>query len=297
MVDTNATNEAMPEKEGSPDPKTGTSTPDASSEGVKELTPDELINQPAVQKHIQGLLKNKNEILEEKKKQESQLREMSERAKVLDSLGGQEGVDRLLALQRQLEADDDTKLFETDKEAYNKRITSRLRETMQGQVDELNKQLTESKQRLSDQESRIHTLMINSKVDRLIASQPDVMPWSIPHIKRLVRDKFHIDEETGREVARDADTDRLEFGSDGQPLTIKEWFETQLPKEAPGFFRGQSGIGSAASTSSTGGNGTARVPYTAEQLKDVNVWAKLKAEYAERGEPFPPPGGFIVASK
>ena len=94
-----------------------------------------------VEKEVAGLKANNQALKEEKKK-------FQERSKILDDLGGEEGIKQFQEMQARLAEDEDTKLFLSgDREKYNDRITNRVREDADARIAAIQAELEVSNER------------------------------------------------------------------------------------------------------------------------------------------------------
>ena len=90
----------------------------------------------AVEKEVQGLKSNNTALKEEKKKFQAKAKEASS---TLEQIGGQEELEKLLRIKTQIEQDEEVRLFtEGDREAYNNRITQRVKAEADARIKNLN---------------------------------------------------------------------------------------------------------------------------------------------------------------
>lgn len=254
----------------------------------KAADTDEILSHPKVQEFVKGLRQNKDDILREKKEIEGALKEMQSRMGALDSLGGETAIAKLLELKTQLDQDEHAKLLaKGDIETYNAKIISGVRKDMESQIAARDQKIQELQNQGEAQQNKMNQLIIESRVEAAITKTEGLDKSASPLIKMLVKDKFKVNPETGQPEARV--NGELEFGRDGKPLQPEEWIQTTLGQDYPLFFRGESGIGSPASS----GNGAdTQIRATREQLSNIHNYNKLKEEAIKRGKPWPPPDGF-----
>ena len=79
----------------------------------------------ALEQEVRGLKANNQALKEEKKKASDKVKETQDFVK---EIGGQDELKRILEIKKQIDADEELKLFATgDREKYNERITSRAK--------------------------------------------------------------------------------------------------------------------------------------------------------------------------
>lgn len=260
-------------------PPTGTSGNGAAAPGTEPAKVD-LKDTPEFQKEVQGLLNNRNEILAEKREMESKLKGMAEELKVLQDLGGQDGIKALVELQRRMAEDETMKYFAEGKESeYRERVTSALRSDMQRKIDALEQQVAEKDGIIAKTNESMQNQMLDNKIESLALRTPGLRPAALPVIKLLAKQKFEYDAEQGREVSRD-NTGQIEIGPSGQFLDLAEYFAKILPEEAPYLFQGTSGIGNPASQSAAT---PGQVRISLAELSDPKVYQKLREEHGPDG--------------
>lgn len=216
-----------------------TITPVEDSQPVQQSADEfEARLQEEVEKRVSGLKSNNQALKEEKKK-------FQERARILDELGGEEGLQQLLEMRSRLQEDEDTKLFLSgERDRYNERITSRVREdaearmkVLQQQLEEATKQATESQERFNQQQLRF---AMNEATDAA-----GVNPRLKKAVEGQVRDQIFFDPQSNRVYVRDPDDpSAVRYGKEGRPMTPTELVEI-MREDQPELFLQSTG-GSAA---------------------------------------------------
>ncbi len=128
--------------------------------------------------------------------------------------------------------------------------TKRMREDYESQInakDKLLKTTTEEKEAFK---SKLGVTLIDAEVQRVINDVAKPREKAVPDILGRAKTLWSVDEK-GNIVARNADGKQA-FGSDGEPLTLKEWSQGLL-KEAPHLFESAAGGGAGGGTAGNGG--------------------------------------------
>lgn len=120
--------------------------------------------------------------------------------------------------------------------------------------------------------SRLETLLIDNEVSRF-AVEAGCVETALDDIVMRARGTFRLDKDDNT-VAMDGD--KLIYGADSNPLTIKEWMGS-LVKKAPHLFKQSSGGGSQGSGS---GSGTGSVRSKAD-LKTPEAKAAYISEHGQ----------------
>ena len=91
----------------------------------------EIVNN-ALKSEIVGLKSNNQALKDEKKKAQDRIREYNE---IMQSFGGQEGLNQLQALKSKIDQDEELRLFTSgDREKYNDRILNRAKQDHANQL-------------------------------------------------------------------------------------------------------------------------------------------------------------------
>lgn len=191
----------------------------------------------AVEKEVQGLKSNNKALKEEKKKFQAKANESSQ---VLEQLGGSEELEKLLRIKSQIEQDEEVRLFtEGDREAYNNRITQRVKAEADARINALQGELDTMKETtqnavLKYQEREIENEMNNA------CSKSSVKPHLFDAIKGQIRNMIQYDKESDTMVCMDSEG--LRYGADGSPMKVAELVET-LRETQPEMFVESKGSG------------------------------------------------------
>lgn len=194
-------------------------------------------NDPRIKEIIEkanaGIVRNRDEILAEKKT-------LADRVKILDSLGGEEGVKSLQEMQKRMMEDEDLKLFSQGKrEEYNDRIVGRMKSDYDKKLEGRDKRISELENHVQEKVSQIERLVIDGQI-REAAEKSGIVPSAIEDVIYRGGRLFSLDEENSA-VAREQ-SGGLVNGKDGKPLTIAEWVDS-MKEAAPHWWPPSAGGG------------------------------------------------------
>lgn len=194
-------------------------------------------NDPRIKEIIEkanaGVVANRDDILAEKKK-------LADRVKILDALGGEEGVKSLQEMQKRMMEDEDLKLFSQGKrEEYNDRIVGRMKSDYDKKLEGRDKRISELENHVKEKVSQIERLVIDGQI-REAAEKSGIVPSAIEDVIYRGGRLFSLDEENSA-VAREQ-SGGLVNGKDGKPLTIAEWVDS-MKEAAPHWWPPSAGGG------------------------------------------------------
>jgi hypothetical protein len=207
--------------------------------------------QALLNKETEGLRKNRDEILGEKKKL----------AEFVEQLGGLESAKGLQELRTRIEKDELGKLLTSGQ--YDKWFDTRteaLRTSYQKQIDALNKKQTESEQQLSLAQKQLSDTLISQAVTQ-DAVAAGVVPEAVQDVLLRARGTLRVDE-NGKVVVLDAGN-QVVLGKDGKsPLSPREWVDSFKDK-APHWWPSSQGAGAK------GGRGASEL--TADEIGRMSM--------------------------
>lgn len=202
-----------------------------SQEEIKALVSE------AVEKEVSGLKSNNKALKEEKKKFQAKA---SEASSVIEQLGGQEELDKLLRIKNQIEQDEEVRLFtDGDREAYNNRITQRVKAEADAKITALQTELDGLQLTTKEAVSRYQDREVENEMNNA-CSKSSVKPHLFDAIKGQIRGMIQYDNETDGLVC--LDTEGVRYGADGNPMKVQELVET-LRETQPEMFVESTGSG------------------------------------------------------
>ena len=207
----------------------------------------------AVQKATNALKSNRDTILEESRGFKEQVTALQGQ---FETLGGEEGVKRLIAMRENLEKDERTKLLAEGKhdEWFDQR-TEALRANHTNVMEGLQTNLTAAEERAQAAEAR-YTGLILENGTRSECATAGVIDSAIEDVLFRVRATFQYDAEHGMPVIKNADG-VIVLGKDGQtPKQIGEWLE-ERKVDARHWFPASTGGGINGGGPGGGGAGAA----------------------------------------
>lgn len=207
----------------------------------------ELRIQEEVNKQVAGLKANNQALKEEKKK-------FQERAKIIEDLGGEENIHQLMEMRARLQEDEDTKLFLSgQREKYNERITSRVREDAEARVRALEERLQEASRVAEESQSRFNQQQLSFAINEA-TMEAGVNPRLKKAVEGQVRDQIFFDPESNRVYVRDPDDpSAVRYGKEGRPMTPTELIEI-MKDDQPELFLKSTG---SSAVGASGGPGSA----------------------------------------
>ena len=245
-------------------------TAEESTQEVLSLTQEEIqsLVSEAVEKEVQGLKNNNTALKEEKKKFQAKAKEASS---TLEQIGGQEELEKLLRIKSQIEQDEEVRLFtEGDREAYNNRITQRVKaeadakiKTLTAELEGLHATTKEAVARYQDRE--IENAMNNA------CSKSAVKPHLFEAVKGQIKGVIQYDNESDGLVC--LDSEGIRYGSDGNPMQVQELVET-LRETQPEMFVESTGSGAL------GGLNPRQARVTNDSIRNMSVsdYKKLREQ-------------------
>lgn len=204
----------------------------------------EIVNN-ALKSEIVGLKSNNQALKDEKKKAQDRIREYND---IMQSFGGEEGLNQLQSLKQKIDQDEELRLFTGgDREKYNDRILSRAKQDHANQL----KILSEEKDKWRDHANSFVKKFQQREIDKAIVdgcASSGVNPRYYKAMSAQVRDEIIFDDETEKVIVKD-DDGNLRYGKDGQPMQVGELIDT-LREDQQELFLQSTGSGALGSTGS-----------------------------------------------
>ena len=221
----------------------------------------EIVNN-ALKSEIVGLKSNNQALKDEKKKAQDRIREYND---IMQSFGGQEGLNQLQDLKLKIDQDEELRLFTSgDREKYNDRILNRAKQDHANQL----KMLQEDRDTWKTQADSFVKKYQLREIDKSIVdgcAESGVNPRYYKAMSAQVKDDIVYDEETERVLVRDGEGN-FRYGKDGQPMQVGELIDT-LREDQPELFLQSTGGGAV------GGTGSVRryTGVTQDEIKTMSV--------------------------
>mgnify|MGYP004097865757 CR=1 FL=1 len=222
----------------------------------------------AVEKEVQGLKSNNKALKEEKKKFQAKANESNQ---VLEQIGGSEELEKLLRIKSQIEQDEEVRLFtEGDREAYNNRITQRVKAEADARITALQGELDTMKETTQNAVIKYQEREIENEMNNA-CSKSSVKPHLFDAVKGQIRNMIQYDKETDTMVC--LDSEGLRYGADGSPMKVGELVET-LREIQPEMFVESKGSGAL------GGLNPAGRRITNDNIKNMSMdeYKKLRSD-------------------
>ena len=202
----------------------------------------EIVNN-ALKSEIVGLKSNNQALKDEKKKAQDRIREYNE---IMQSFGGQEGLNQLQALKSKIDQDEELRLFTSgDREKYNDRILNRAKQDHANQL----KMISEERDKWQAQADSFVKKFQQREIEKSIVdgcAASGVNPRYYKAMTAQVKDDILFDDETERVIVKDGEGN-LRYGKDGQPMHVAELIDT-LREDQPELFLQSTGGGALGST-------------------------------------------------
>mgnify|MGYP001162791258 FL=1 len=194
----------------------------------------------ALEQEVRGLKANNQALKEEKKKASDKVKETQDFVK---EIGGQDELKRILEIKKQIDADEELKLFATgDREKYNERITSRAKADFNAQM----KRMQEENNTLKEAANTAIEKYRNREVTNAIAegcASSGVNPRMMDLVSSAVEKVVFYDQENDKVMVRDPLEGGIRYGKDGLPMTVSEYIDT-LREDKGEVFLQSTGSGS-----------------------------------------------------
>jgi len=222
----------------------------------------------AVEKEVSGLKSNNTALKEEKKKFQAKAKEANS---LLETIGGQDELDRLLRIKTQIDQDEEVRLFtEGDREKYNDRITQRVKADAEAKLSQLQVELDSMKATTEQAVQRYQDREIENEMSNA-CSKSSVKPHLFEAIKGQIRGTIKYDNESDSLVC--LDQEGIRYGSDGNPMQVAELVET-LRESQPEMFVESKGAGALGAVSPAGKR------ITNDSIRNMSVadYKKLRSE-------------------
>jgi len=220
--------------------------------------------QAAVDRATSGLKTNRDQILAEKKQLADQLTAIQSQ---LETLGGKEGVTKLLEMRERLQKDEMGKLLADGKydEWYDKR-TAALRGDFEQRLEAANSKIAEATEAREKAQQLLARTLLKTEVDAA-AMAVEVEKTALDDVRLAAAQVFAYDEELGRHVIKDENGVVL-LGKDGAtPKGVLEWLEEQRQPKRHWFPPSQG----AGANGEVGNHGGAGVTPDAEAISKMSL--------------------------
>ena len=240
--------------------------------------PSQEAIQKAVEEATKGLKQNKDQILQEKKDLEAKKKEMEQ---TFEQLGGQEGINKLIETRKRLENDEMGQLLADGKyEEWFEQRTQAMKSEHQKQVEQLNEQLEQHKQKAESAMQAWTDKVLETDV-RAACSEQGVIDSAHEDVMFRAKHLFSWSEDHQQMVLKDEDGGVV-LGKDGKsPKAISEWLEEQKDK-ARHWWPASQGAGANGAMGSKGGptpEGVARM--SMQEYKDFRKKQGLGQDAAD----------------
>lgn len=260
----------MPDDDNTPNPGDG-------GEGGEELTLEnpkvrELVEE-AVAKATEGLKKNRDELLEEKKGLATKVKEFETQWSGLDP-------EHVKNLVERMKNDEETKLIAEGKiDEVITRRTEALANDYTSQIKSRDEKIGEFEAENNALKTQISDLVIGQNVSTA-AAELGIVPTALEDVIFRAKGRFQLDE-NGKPIARD-ESGAMLMGKNGKdPLSVGEWLEGMREK-APHWFPAPSGGG--AGGGNRGGSGGNAFTISRADARNPQKYQEAKAQAAKHGQ-------------
>ncbi len=197
----------------------------------------------ALADEVKGLKANNQALKEEKKKAQEKAKETSS---VIEQIGGEKELQRILEIKKQLEADEELKLFASgDREKYNEKITARAKADHAAQV----KKLTEANKELQAQADIASERYRMREITNAISdgcAKAGVNPRLVGAMAAQVEKVVFYDQESDAVMVRDPIEGGIRYGKEGTPMSVTEYVDS-LREDQQELFLQSTGSGAMGS--------------------------------------------------
>lgn len=245
------------------------------AEPATETTQEQETNQP----DIEGLVRNRDQILEEKRQLKAQFEELQNKFKSAQEAPKEifgKPIDQVEKILKHFESNEEAqKIAEGKWDEVIQERTENMRKDFEKKQQSYEQELETLRNQFTQTAQERDQIYVETQVRNALGDK--VFDTAVPDAIRRAMDIFKRDEDGGL-VARKGD--EYVYGKDGRtPLTPQEWVESVLPEEAPHYFKAMSGGGERGSPS--GGKGNIMV--TRQEMEDPRRWAEVMEEADKRG--------------
>lgn len=176
----------------------------------------------AVAEATKGLKRNRDEILDEKKKLQDQVGSLTEQ---FEALGGTDGVQQLIEMRQRLEKDELGKLLADGRhDEWFEQRTQAMRANHENQLAALQEKLDAAETKAAEAEKRFTESLLKTQI-MSAATEVGVVDSAVEDVARAARETFDFDVESGEFVIHD-ENGGIVLGPDGKsPKTMSEWLE------------------------------------------------------------------------
>jgi hypothetical protein len=198
---------------------------------------------------------------------------------LLNSMGGEEGVQMLQKLKGQLEKDEVFNLMSKgDLDAARAKIIERNNADWTKKYQGLESKLNQEAESKKSLEQRLTQLVVHGEIQR--AATGMLTPSAVADAVLLGSQYWGVGDDGKTPVMRN-EAGELQIGKDGKPLGVQEWL-SGLADDRPHWFPGSTGGG----TNGGRPNGANRQPYqlTREEAKDTSIARKAFDAAKEAGK-------------
>lgn len=183
-------------------------------------------------------------------------KDLEEKLKPIEELGGVEGLKKFQELQAKIDADENIKLFTNGrKDEYDARLTAKMREQHQRELEARDKRIADLEGQVKTLQCDIQERDIKAAVDKACA-EVRVDPAYADAAGLLIRQQLKY--EDGKIIVL-GDDGKEAYGPNGKPATVTDALEFMREKR-PAFFLPSSG-GGAGGGGKSGVGGTTKNPW------------------------------------
>lgn len=196
-----------------------------------------------LKKQLNALIATNTKFKDEKKKLKEQYDSLSGTAKILEELGGEDGLKVLQEYGRRIQNDEMAKLLAEGKtdEWFDKR-TGDLRKTHQNELAQKDELLKTTEERAIKAEKALEKLQIDIDVREACRKSAGFEDSAILDAVTLANIVFSYDAELGVPVMRDEEGGII-YGKDAKnPKSVSEWL-VELQEERPHWWGETKGVG------------------------------------------------------
>jgi len=201
----------------------------------------EEIVKSALEKEITGLKANNSALKEEKKKAQAKASNFNT---LINDLGGEEGIQKLVELKTKIDQDEELRLFTSgDREKYNARVLGRAQQDHAAQLKSMKEERDSWQQAATSAIDRFRSREIDKSITDG-CTDSGVNPRLYKAMSAQIKDDVVFDPETEKVLVKDGDG--IRYGKDGAPMQVAELIET-MREEQPELFLSSTGSGAVGS--------------------------------------------------
>ena len=164
--------------------------------------------------------------------------------------------------------------------------TQAMKDELSGKVSAMEKRALEAEARAKQAEENLKQFRLDTEI-QAASIDVGVKAKAMVDVRgRAVLAGWTLNEQ-GQPVLRNKATGLVEHGSDGYPLTLREWMRGPLYEEAEHIFEKGTG-GGAPGSSNNSANGSQKYPYNpwAKETRNITLQSKITSEDPMLAEQF-----------